>query len=55
MKFSVEVAFEGGLTFEINAKNEEEAKEAAEKMFDNTDDREIVTAIGNISCNAHSK
>lgn len=47
-KFKVNVHYEGGWQFEIEAKNEEDAKEKAEAMFGDIDARELVANLADI-------
>ena len=47
-KFNVNIHYEGGWMFEIEAENEDEAKETAEQMFENVSDRELVANLGDV-------
>ena len=48
-KFNVNVHYEGGWLFEIEAENEEEAREKAEKMFDEISDRDLIANLADVS------
>lgn len=47
-KYRVSMYFEGELEFDIEAVSEEEAEDKAMEMFDDMDDREIVSNIADI-------
>ena len=44
-KFVVVVHYEGAMNYEVEAETEEEAKEIADQMFNEEDDREISAQI----------
>lgn len=44
-KFAVVVHYEGAMNYEVEAETEEEAKEIADQMFNEEDDREISAQI----------
>ena len=48
-KFNVNVHYEGSWLFEIEAENEEEAREKAEKMFDEISDRDLIANLADVS------
>lgn len=47
-KFNVNVHYEGGWSFEIEAENEEEAREKAEQMFDDVSDSELIANLADV-------
>ena len=47
-KFNVNIHYEGGWMFEIEAENADEAKETAEQMFENVSDRELIANLGDV-------
>jgi hypothetical protein len=47
-KFNVNVHYEGGWLFEIEAKNKEEAKKKAEQMFDDISDGELIANLADV-------
>jgi hypothetical protein len=47
-KFNVNVHYEGGLRFEIEAENEDEAKAKAEEMFGDISDSELIANLADI-------
>lgn len=47
-KFNVNVHYEGGWLFKIEAKNEDEAREKAEEMFSDISDSELVANLADI-------
>lgn len=47
-KFNVNVHYEGGWLFEIEAENKEEAREKAEQMFDEISDRELIANLADV-------
>lgn len=44
-KFEVVVHYEGSMNYEVEAQTEDEARQIAERMFDNEYDSVIATAI----------
>ena len=48
MKYLVNVHYEGGWQFEIEADNEEQAKELAEERFDELSSEELVNNLAGI-------
>lgn len=47
-KFNVNVHYEGGWLFEIEAENKEEAREKAEQMFDEISDSELIANLADV-------
>lgn len=47
-KFNVVIHYEGGWSFEIDADNEEMAKEIAEEMFDDISDRDLIANLADV-------
>lgn len=47
-KFNVNVHYEGGWLFEIEAENKEEARAKAEKMFDDISDSELIANLADV-------
>ena len=47
-KFNVVIHYEGGWSFEIDADNEETAKEIAEEMFDDISDRDLIANLADV-------
>lgn len=48
MTYKVNVHYEGGWLFEIEADSEDEARQIAEEQFADIDDRELVANIADI-------
>ena len=48
MKYLVNIHYEGGWQFEIEADNEEQAKELAEERFDELSSEELVNNLAGI-------
>ena len=48
MKYLVNVHYEGGYLFEIEADNEEKAKKLAEELFDELSSEELVNNLSGI-------
>lgn len=46
--YRVIICYEGAIYFDVEANNETEAQQLAEKCFDETDDREIVANLNEI-------
>ena len=46
--YNVVIHYEGAWDFEIEAENEEEAKEKAEAMFDDIPDRELIANLADV-------
>lgn len=49
--FKVNVHYEGGWLFEIEAENEDEARKKAEDMFDNISDSELIANLADVFIN----
>lgn len=47
-KFNVNVHYEGGWLFEIEAENREEAREKAEQMFEEISDSELIANLADV-------
>ena len=47
-KFNVVIHYEGGWSFEIEANNEEVAKEIAEEMFSDISDRDLIANLADV-------
>lgn len=47
-KFNVNIHYEGGWMFEIEAKNKEEARKKAEQMFENIPDSELIANLADV-------
>lgn len=47
-KFNVVIHYEGGWSFEIEANDEEVAKEIAEEMFDDISDRDLIANLADV-------
>ena len=48
MIYNVNVHYEGGWLFEVEADSEDEAKDIAEKMFEEIDDKELVANLADV-------
>lgn len=47
-KFKVNVHYEGGWLFEIEAENKDEAREKAEQMFEHISDADLIANLADV-------